>query len=232
MSPTYDRTAADGYREVDRWAGGVGWFAHPGEGGRRTSHAFDTDEGVWVVDPLDAPGVDDLLAEFGDVAGVAVCSDYHARDAARVAARHDVPVTVPAWLDRVPDRLACPIERAEGGVAGFEFVRLRPMYAWREVALYGENGTLYVPDYLSGHDAFTVGDERLGLPTLCRLVPSWGKFAGCAPERVLLGHGSGVFEDATGALRAAFSGARRRFPRALVTNGPAEARSMLGALVD
>jgi hypothetical protein len=192
-----------------------------------------TDEGVWVPDPLDAPGVDDLLAELGEVAGVAVLSDYHARDAARFARRCDVPVTVPGWLGRVPDRLDCRVDRAGGELAGFALRPLRPLYAWREVAGYREaDGTLYVPDYLSSHDAFTVGPERLGLPTLGRLFPPRDRFADCEPERVLVGHGTGIFEDADAALARAFEGARRRFPRALLRNGPREFRAMAGALLD
>ncbi|WP_159898990.1 hypothetical protein [Salinirussus salinus] len=233
MSPTYDRTDSDRYREVDRWEDGVGWLAHPEEAGRRVSHAVSTDEGVWVLDPLDAPGVDDLLAGLGEVAGVAVLSDYHARDAARFARRYDVPVTVPGWLDRVPDRLDCRVDRVEDELAGFALRPLRPLYAWREVAAYREaDGTLYVPDYLSTHDAFTVGPERLGLPTLGRLFPSRERFADCEPERVLVGHGAGVFEDADAALAVAFEGARQRFPRALLRNGPREFRAMAGALLD
>jgi hypothetical protein len=233
VSPTYDRTDSDRYREVDRWEDGVGWLAHPEEAGRRVSHAVSTDEGVWVLDPLDAPGVDDLLAGLGEVAGVAVLSDYHARDAARFARRYDVPVTVPGWLDRVPDRLDCRVDRVEDELAGFALRPLRPLYAWREVAAYREaDGTLYVPDYLSTHDAFTVGPERLGLPTLGRLFPSRERFADCEPERVLVGHGAGVFEDADAALAVAFEGARQRFPRALLRNGPREFRAMAGALLD
>ena len=53
----YDREDSNGYRVVDEWADGVGWQAHPEEGGLRTSHAIHTAEGVWLLDPLDAPGV-------------------------------------------------------------------------------------------------------------------------------------------------------------------------------
>jgi hypothetical protein len=158
-----------------------------------------TDEGVWVLDALDAPGVDDLLAELSEVAGVAVLSGYHVRDAARFARRCDVPVTVPDWLDRMPDRLDCRVDRAGGELRGFALRPLRPLYAWREVAGHREaDGTLYVPDYLSSHDAFTVGPERLGLPTLGRLFPSRDRFADCEPGRVLVGHGTGIFEDTDG----------------------------------
>ena len=90
--PMYRRDDAADYRIVDRWADGVGWQAHPGESGLRTSHALRApDGGVWLVDPLDAPDVEDAYADLGEVAGVAVLADYHARDAATFAKRHDAP---------------------------------------------------------------------------------------------------------------------------------------------
>jgi hypothetical protein len=229
----YDRTASDDYRTVDRWADGVGWIAHPTEGGRRTSHAVACEDGVWLVDPLDAPGVDDLVTSLGEVAGVVVLSDYHARDAGAFADRYGLPVTVPAWLSRVPDRVDAPVEYVEGGFAGFDLYRVRPLYAWRECLAYRPaDGTLYVPDYLSPLPAFTVGDERLGLSAFSRLSPPRGTVADLEPERIVFGHGAGVFRDATGALTDALDGARRRFPRALVSNLPRELRAMLGALRD
>jgi hypothetical protein len=233
MPAVYDRTESDGHRIVDRWARGVGWFTHPRERGRRTSHAVDCEDGVWLIDPLDAPGVEATVADLGDVAGVVVLSAYHARDAGTVADRYDVPVTVPAWLSRVPDRIEAPVRRIEGTFADFELRRARPLSLWRECVAYRPaDGTLYVPDYLSPLPAFTVGDERLGLPALSRLSPPRRTFGDLAPERLLFGHGAGVFDDAAAALADALDGAPRRFPRALVSNLPRELRAMLGALRD
>ncbi len=226
----YARESPTGLQVIDEWADGVGWLAHPEEDGRRASHAVRGDGGVWVFDPLDAPGLDDLLASLGDVAGVVVCSDYHARDADAVATRHDVPVHVPRFLDRVAERVSAPVESV-GSVAGFELTHVRPLYAWNEAVAYRDrDGTLYVPDYCSSHSKFTVGDERLGFPTLSRLSPPTDVFAGLDPDRILFGHGEGVFENAATALDDALSGGRRRVPRALVTNLPGELRAMLGAL--
>ena len=187
--------------------------------------------GVWVFDPLDAPGLDDLLADLGQVRGVAVLSDYHARDAGTVARRHDVPVTVPDWLARVAGRVDAPVERTTGPVAGFELVPVRPLFAWREAVAYREtDGTLYVPDYLSSHEKFCVEDERVGMPTVTRLTPPRDVFGDLEPDRILFGHGTGIFEDADTALGNALDGARRRFPRALVSNLPGEVRAMVGAV--
>lgn len=233
MAPAYDRTASEGYRACDRWADGVGWRAHPRETGARTSHAVRADEGIWLFDPLDAPGIDALLAELGTVAGVAVLSDYHARDAAVFADRYNVPVTVPAWLTRVADRVDAPVERVADGVAGFDLRPVRPLSAWHECVAYRERDrTLYVPDYLSSSAKFTVGDERIGLPSLSRLRPPRATFADCEPARILCGHGEGIFDEATPALRHCLDGARVRVPQALVCNLPTELRQMLPAAWD
>lgn len=106
--PMYTRSSPADPQVIDRWNGGVGWIAHPEEGGRRASHAVRGDDGVWLFDPIDAPGVDDLIAEVGDVAGVAVLSSFHARDADAFARRHDVYRTRPAVgkPGRRPDRRA------------------------------------------------------------------------------------------------------------------------------
>ncbi|MFB6075462.1 MAG: hypothetical protein ABEJ89_10660 [Haloarculaceae archaeon] len=235
--PAYDRSTSEGCREIDRWDRGVGWLAHPDEPGRRAGHAVrgpasDGDgEGVWLLDPLDGPGVADLVADLGAVVGVAVLSGYHARDAGAFARRHGVPVHVPAWVDRPVERIDAPVERTSGSLAGFELRRLRPLRAWHETVAYRRrDGTLYVPDVLTAEPDFRVGDERVAMNTFSRLRPPRGTFADLEPERILFGHGEGVFEDATAALRSAFAGARRRFPRALVQNAPAELRLMLGAL--
>jgi len=74
------------------------------------------------------------------------------------------------------------------------------------------------------------GRERLALPVLLRLAPPRERFADIVPERVLLGHGAGVFADAAAALDDAVENARRRFPRALVTSGPQELKALLDAL--
>ncbi|WP_226023100.1 hypothetical protein [Halomicrobium salinisoli] len=230
--PTYERDGADEPAVIDRWDGGVGWIAHPSETGRRASHAVTAPGGgLWLFDPIDAPGVDDLIADVGEVAGVAVLSGYHARDADAFADRYGVPVHVPRWLERIPPRLDARVELVEDRLAGFELRELRPMGLWREAVAYRDgDGTLYVPDFLTAVPSFTVGRERVAMPTFARLSAPREPFADASPDRILFGHGSGVFEDATGALRSGFDGARRRFPRALVEAFPAELRAWIGAL--
>ncbi len=99
---------ATDWTAVDRWDRGVSWIAYPDEPMQRASHVLSTDAGVFVVDPVDAEGIDDLFAEFGDVVGVVLLLDRHKRDCAAVATRHGVPVYVPDWMSGVEDDLAAP----------------------------------------------------------------------------------------------------------------------------
>lgn len=226
------RNESTGYRVIDQWDGGIGWLAPPDEGGQRASHAIvGEDGGVWVIDPLDAPGVDELLAEFGTVAGVAVLSNYHARDAGTVAARHDVPVYLPHWMGRVADRVEAPIERyvQELGTSGLSVHQCSPLPGWQEGIAYRQSDrTLYAPDVLGTGSDWTVGEERIALFLLARLFPP-AVLEELSPERILIGHGDGVFEDASAALDEALAGARRRFPAAARSSGLEQLRALVGA---
>lgn len=205
-------------REIDRWEDGVGWIAYPDEEMQRASHAFVADDGgVWVVDPVDADGLDDLLAEFGDVAGVVVMLDRHKRDSAAVATRHDVPVYVPDWMTGVAANLDAPVERFGRELAdtGYRAITVRDSTVppWQEVGLYHEaNGTLVVPESVGTANYFLAPGERLGVHPMLRLFPPERALGRLSPERILVGHGAGVMENATTALRDALDGARRRTP--------------------
>ncbi|WP_435066822.1 hypothetical protein [Haloplanus sp. C73] len=205
-------------REIDRWDGGVGWIAYPDERMQRASHALATDDGVWVVDPVDAPGVDDLLDDLGEVAGVVLCLDRHKRDAAALATRHDVPVSLPRWMGGVAPELDAPVERVgtELGNSGYEILRVRDgsLPPWQEAALYGPDDTLLVAEAVGTASFFRAGDERLGVHPMLRPVPPRDELGDLTPDRILVGHGEGIFEDATPALRDALDGARRRLPAA------------------
>lgn len=230
----YDRSTSDEARivaESDRF---VSWLAHPDERGKRASHALRTDEGVWLVDPLDAPNVDDAIDGLGDVAGIAVLSAYHARDAGVLARRYDVAVHVPEWMNRVEERVDGPVERytdAPGGPdAGFRTYSCRPFPGWQEVFLYHEpSRTLFSPDSLGTCEQNCIGEERLGLVTVRRLQPP-DQLRGLEPDRVLVGHGEPVTADATAALETALDGGPRTFPKAFLKHGPESVRSVLAAL--
>ncbi|MEZ3168240.1 hypothetical protein ABNG02_12985 [Halorubrum ejinorense] len=209
--------------EIDRYDGGVGWIAYPDETMERASHAFavhneetDQDE-VWVVDPVDAPGVDDLLDELGTVAGVVVGLDRHKRDCAEIAERHDVPVYVPEWMTGVADDLgpAVEIERFGSRLAdtGFEAIRIRDssIPPWQEVGLF-DGETLIVPESLGTGSYFRGDRERLGVHPMLRLTPPTTALSGLNPERVLVGHGVGVHERAAVAVEDALSDSRRKAP--------------------
>lgn len=229
----YDRSSPDEARIAGESDEFVSWLAHPDEKGKRASHAIRTEEGVWLIDPLDAPNVDDAIEALGEVVGVAVLSCYHARDAGKLARRHDVSVHVPEWMDRIEHRVDAPVERytlAPGGSdTGFRTLPCRPFPGWQEVFLYHEpSKTLVTPDSLGTCEQNCVGEERLGLVTVRRLQPP-EQLRGLAPERVLVGHGEPVTEDATAALEAALDGGPRTFPRAMYEHGPTSIRSMLAA---
>lgn len=224
-----------GYREVDRWEGGVGWIVHPEEVMRRASHALATDEGVWLVDPLDAPGVDDLVAEFGEVAGVLVLSNYHRRDAATVAERHGVAVHLPERMAGLADDLAAPVEVvAPGATVGdyelFEVDALSTLgVEWYEYGLYDDE-TLVVGESVGSAPYMRIGDERLGMLVLRRLDPPREALGDLEPERVLSGHGAGVEDGAAAALAEVLDASRRRFPRALLEHGLDQVRTVLAAV--
>jgi hypothetical protein len=214
---------------IDRWDGGVGWVAHPEETMQRASHALATDEGVWVVDPVDADGIDDLLAEFGEVRGVVVLSNHHLRDAPAVAARHDVPVYLPTRMTGVAERIDGPVGRIENGATLGEYELLEVAHSdsdfWQEFALF-DGETLVCSESVGGAPYFRVGNERLGVMTMRRLSPPRDALGDLEPERVFSGHGAGVQTEATPALRRALRTSRRRFPKALLANG----RKQLGTL--
>jgi hypothetical protein len=210
---------ASEFEEIDRWDGGVGWIAHPNEAMLRASHALATDEGVWVVDPVDADGIDDLLAEFGEVAGVAVLLNRHYRDADAIANRHGVPVSIPSWSKRADD-LDAPVQRFEDRLPGTDYhvLTVADTLGWEEAALYDESGgTLVVPESVGNAPYFTTPGERLGVHPMRRLLPP-SVLRGLQPERVLVGHGRGVTDDAARALADAIRGSRRGTPKLFAQN--------------
>jgi hypothetical protein len=204
-------------RTVAEWDGGLTWQAYPDEEMQRASHALVAGDDVWVVDPVDAPGLDDLLAGLGSVAGVVVGLDRHKRDCAAVARRHDVAVHVPERMDGVAGGLDAPVERFGRTLAdtGFDAITVRDssLPPWQEVALF-DGETLVVPEAVGTAPYYLAGDERLGVHPMLRLTPPTRALSGLRPERVLSGHGGPVETDGAAALREALDGARRNAPAA------------------
>lgn len=209
---------ADAAPAVHEWPGGLTWLAHPEEPMQRASHALAPAGSVWLVDPLEAPGVHDELQALGEVAGVVVLLDRHTRDAAAFAAHYDVPVYVPEAVADGVDDLGASLERFSGELADTGY-RARPVIEnrfWREAALVGDFGaTAVVPEALGTARFYTAPGERLGVSPPLRLFPPRRQLSDLDPERLLVGHGEPVLEDAGGAIRVTLAGARRRAPRAL-----------------
>lgn len=219
--------------EVFRWRGGVSWIAHPDEGMRRASHAIAVgddgvptgeespsgDADVWVVEPVDADGLDAVLAEYGTVAGVVVLAELHRRDAAEVANRHDVPVYVADVVGWQADRIDAETEVFEGTLPGTTF-RAIPVLdgsPWCEAVLHDpESGTLVATEVLVTSDRTTGPGERLAVGPYARLVPPRAEIGDRHVERVLVGHGEPLLDDAQAALDHALSNSVRGIPAYLL----------------
>lgn len=201
---------------IHEWNGGATWVAHPAETMQRASHALDTAAGTWLVDPLDAAGVDDLLADRpGPVVGILLGLDRHVRDADAFATRYDAPIAIPEWFGgqnghdaevvRVDERL--PDTR-------YRLRRVADGRLWNEAACWApDDGTLVVPESVGTTAYFRAPGERLGVHPARRLVPPRGALA-VAPERIAVGHGPPIVRDAAVALEEGLSGARWRAPLA------------------
>jgi hypothetical protein len=182
-------------RFCDEFEAGFGWIAE--EFLQRCSHALAAEGRVWLIDPLDAPGLDDRVRATGVPAGVLQLIDRHGRDCAALAARLEVPHHV---VPREP-------------IAPFEFVPIHRGRLWQEVALWWPGRRVLVfADALGTAAYFRSGHQRLGVHPLLRAWPPRRQLEGLEPAAVLSGHGEGLFDDAGGALREALSTSRRRIP--------------------
>jgi hypothetical protein len=180
---------------LDRFTEGLSWRP-PGEGFmRRTSHALLVEGGVWLVDPLDAAGLDAELAALGDVAGIVITMARHRRDAESLAERlgievwaHDAlgDVRIGPRLRRFGDRLPD---------VPFEWISLRghrTRALWREVAfVWPERRLAVVGESVGTAPYFLMADERVGLHPLRRTSPP-AELARLDAERLLVGHGDGL----------------------------------------
>ena len=185
------------FRWVDEWDGGFGWLVDEVRG--RTGHALVADGGVWLVDPVDVPGLEERARAAGEPRAVVQLLSRHDRDS-----------------DRLAERLGVPHLRVPHEAAGtpFQFLRLVEMRGWREVALWWpEPRVLAVGDALGTLPYFLGRGDRLGVYPWLRLTPP-PAFRLVEPERILCGHGEGVHDDAAGALREALETSRRRMPGA------------------
>ncbi|MGH7358278.1 MAG: hypothetical protein ACREJR_05625 [Candidatus Rokuibacteriota bacterium] len=188
----------------DHTSFGFGWIAGEPALLQRASHALRVDGRVWVVDPVDGPGVEERLRGLGEPAGVIQLVDRHERDGLALAGRLGVP------HHRLPF----------AGVPGspFEPIAVLNVPGWREVALWWPSESVLVcTEALGTVDYYRAPGERLAVHPFLRLYQprALRDMARClAPEHVLVGHGEGIHgEDAASALRLAVTGARRETPR-------------------
>jgi hypothetical protein len=179
---------------------GLGWTAPEPAYLRRASHALAADGGVWLVDPVDLPGLEERLARLGPVRGVIQLLDRHTRDGAALAARHGAPL------------LVTPREGVPG--SPFEVVTVVWRRRWREVALWWPaRRVLAVAEALGTAPYFRAPGRPLGVHPMLRLTPPRA-LAGLDPDWLLPGHGEPLSGPATAsAVREAVAGARREIPR-------------------
>jgi hypothetical protein len=183
---------------------GFGWIAAEPPHLQRASHALLADGRVWLVDPVDGPGVAERVRGLGEPAGVLQLLDRHPRDCAVLAERLGVPHR------RLPF----------AGVPGspFEVLKVLNVPGWREVALWWEaERVLVCVEALGTVPYFRAPDEALGVHPFFRLHQPRAlrdMARGLTPGHVLVGHGEGIHgEAAAPALRRAVAGARRATPR-------------------
>jgi len=169
---------------------------------RRSSHALVDDGRVWLVDPVADDAVLERVAALGEPVGVLQLLDRHGRDGQAVATRLGVP------LRRLPSTVPD---------APFRVVRVLDKPGWREQALWWpEREALVVAETLGTAPLFAVGEGRVGVHPMLRLLPPRGPFATLTPAHLLVGHGPGVHTgDVAGEVADALARARSDIPRLL-----------------
>jgi hypothetical protein len=179
---------------------GFGWIAD--EAMARTSHALASDGKVWLVDALDWPAAVERALGLGEPAGVIQLLDRHTRDCAALAGRLGVPHVV------APDALSG---------SPFAFVQIMRRKRWRESALWWpDSQTLVTADALGTSLYFTGGQAPVAVHLLLRLKPP-RVLGELEPDRVLVGHGTGLHgPGTTEAVRKALRTSRRGLPGVLV----------------
>lgn len=216
IMPVKGSGSATDWQEIDEWDEGTGWLAYPDEALQRASHLLTAGDDVWLVDPVDFDGLDEFIADHGRLRGTIVLIARHSRDADTIARRHDVPVYIADWMQGLPGELKADVEVVHKDIPDSEYgiYKLIDNRLWQEGILYGgDSKTLVVPEAVGTNAFYCLPEERIGVNPLLRLSPPW-RLRQLPPERVLVGHGTGVFTDAETSLLDALDGARRRAPRA------------------
>lgn len=175
---------------------GISWIAAEPAFMQRASHALADGGDVWLIDPVDGEGLEEMVAPLGTVRGVLQLLDRHPRDGAALAARFDVPLLV------LP----------EDGVPGapFTVVPVAGRRWWREVALWWPaHGVLVVPEALGTAPYYRAPGALVGVHPMMRLTPP-RVLGGLDPLHLLPGHGHPLSGDrVAGAVRDAIARSRR-----------------------
>lgn len=195
---------------------GVSWTPEGDTGMELHSHALRDGDDLWIIDPLDGDGLDEILAELGGTRRhVLVLLDRHLRDAEAVARRHGATLHVVGGDTRQDLPAGCHRIDGELPDSPFEVVSVRHTgKLWNECALWWPGRELLVvPESVGSSDAFRLGtDCALAVHPVVRLTPPRAALAGFAPRIVLVGHGRPVTSDAAAHLRTALDESRRQTP--------------------
>jgi hypothetical protein len=179
-----------------RHALGLSWWETGGMG--RAAHALRTERGVWLVDPFQDDAALAAAAEIGPAAGVVQLLDRHNRDGSALAQRLEVPLL--RLPHAIPDSPLQVVPVAD-----------RPW--WREIALWWEpERALVVAEALGTAPVFGLG-RRVGVHPLLRLTPPRRALGPLAPDRLLVGHGPPLLQDAAPAVREALGAALTDIPQ-------------------
>lgn len=177
---------------------GLTWIAAEPAFMQRASHAVPADGRVWVIDPVDGPGVEERILAQGRPAAVVQLLDRHERDCLVIASRLGVAhLRLPRMIEGSPFH-ALPAVSFPG---------------WREVALWWpERRVLIVAEAVGAARYYLAPGDRVAVHPFLRLTPP-RRLRGLDPEHLLVGHGEGLHgPDAAPALREALRSARRRSP--------------------
>jgi hypothetical protein len=187
-------------------AGSFAWLAHEDEVLERASAAIALADGWLLVEALDHPELDELLARGGRVLAAVALLERHRRDGERIAARHGAPYRLAAAAG------------GEGVADLTDEVRELPLMRrpWREAALWQPARERLVIGEALGTAVFFRGQprERLAMHPVARLLPPRRALAGVRPQQICPGHGRPLLDGVPPALEEALATARRRLPRA------------------
>lgn len=167
----------------------------------RTSHALVVDGSVWLVDPIDADGLDEMLSELGSPAGAVITFKRHQRDARLIAARLGVGVWADASLGSLGDGAQSFSERVPGTpLVSIPLPGRGLRRWWHEGAIHWpEAGLVVVGESVGNPPYYLLDGELLGLHPLRRGQPP-PELAGLDVDQVLCGHGDGVAHSASRVL--------------------------------